>query len=262
MKRVSSRDNPVFKHLRLLARDAGYRREQSATIADGDHLVGAALDCSWPVTRLVTRSGESKPALHVVVERARSRGIELIELAPALFDQVSPVATPSGVLAEIGIKAGSNPAGMQGDILALAGVQDAGNLGSLLRSAAAAGIQAAWCDSLCAHAWSPKALRAGMGAQFHIQVIEGCDLAGLIANSLQRVLVTCLDGATESLYQLDLRQPSIWIFGSEGQGVPVTLRDLADIQVRIPMPGDIESLNVGAAAAICFFEQVRQRQIG
>jgi len=98
-----------------------------------------------------------------------------------------------------------------------------------------------------------------MGAQFQVRIVEACDLAATLTASPQPSYVTSLGARSESLYALDLRQPGIWVFGAEGQGVPAELIAQADHEVRIPMPGIIESLNVAAAAAICLFEQVRQR---
>ena len=207
---------------------------------------------------MAVRSGTSSDKILSLADQVTRRGGDVLEFGADLFDQISPVATPSGVLAEIEVRS-SVIVDKEHDVLVLAGVQDAGNLGTLLRSAAAAGIRYIWCDKYCAQPWSPKVLRAGMGAHFNLNIVESGDLAAWLADDKRQILVTCLDGDTRSLYELNLSEPSVWIFGSEGQGVPAELRNLADIRVRIPMPGQIESLNVGAAAAVCFFEQVRQR---
>lgn len=259
MKRIVSRENPLFKHLRLLTDDPRYRREEKATIADGEHLVQAALEADWPIRRVVIRSEDARSATLELVDEAEHRGIEVLDLGAALFDRVSPVTTPSGILCEIGTTSSSLNKTDQGDVLALAGVQDAGNLGALMRSALAAGICNVWCDAKCAQSWSPKALRSGMGAHFRLNIVDACDLDGVLRQDARQSLVTCLEGETTSLYDLDLLSPNIWVFGSEGQGVPPEIRTLATRRVRIPMAGAIESLNVGAAAAVCFFEQLRQR---
>jgi len=183
----------------------------------------------------------------------------VLVMPPGLFNTLSPVTTPTGILAEIPLPETLPAPDANGDVLALAGVQDAGNLGTLLRTAVAAGVTQIWLDRQTTQAWSPKALRAGMGAQFCLSIAENVDLAQRLASSERRVLVTSLETGSVSLYALDLRQPSVWVFGSEGQGVPAALQALAHDRVRIPMPGQIESLNVGAATAVCLFEQVRQR---
>lgn len=264
MKYISSRDNSSFKRLRNLVDDARTRRAEQATIIDGDHLIQAALDAQWPISLLVCREDVKDSALVAgILRQIEITGltVEILVMAPGLFNAISPVLAPTGLLAEISLPAEISVPTTEGDVLALAGVQDAGNLGSLLRTALAAGVRQVWLDSRCAQAWSPKALRAGMGAQFHLSIVEGCELAAHITEGPRQVLATSLADDSVSLFGLDLNRPNLWVFGSEGQGVPIELQALADRRVRIPMPGQIESLNVGAAAAVCLFEQLRQRLV-
>jgi RNA methyltransferase, TrmH family len=145
-------------------------------------------------------------------------------------------------------------------VLLLDGLQDPGNLGSILRSAAAAGIVRVYCGPGTVFAWSPKVLRAGMGAHFLLSIIEDADLAAVIRAARAPVLATS-SHATQSLYEQDLRKPVVWLFGNEGQGVSPALLSLASETIAIPQAQGIESLNVAASAAICFFEQVRQRSM-
>ncbi len=131
----------------------------------------------------------------------------------------------------------------------------------VLRSAAAAGIRQVygWCAARAA--WRhgrPKCLRAGMGAHFILKIVEDADLHDLLRTSALPVLATS-SHAEQTLYQLDLRQPQAWLFGHEGQGVAPELLALATYRVAIPHLGNVESLNVAACAAVCFFEQVRQK---
>lgn len=264
MKFISSRDNPSFKHLRALAEEARYRRECAASLIDGDHLLSAALEADWPIQRLILREDVAEAPATLDFLRRAERGThplqEVLVFAPALFKALSPVQTPTGLLAEIGLPQDNAPTQAAQDVLAIAGVQDVGNLGTMLRTAAAAGIREAWLDRQTTQAWSPKALRAGMGAQFQMRIVEACDLSAALAASRVPSYVTHLGEKSENLYALDLRAPAIWVFGAEGQGVPAELITQATHQLRIPMPGQIESLNVAAAVAVCVFEQVRQRQ--
>jgi TrmH family RNA methyltransferase len=137
-------------------------------------------------------------------------------------------------------------------------LQDPGNLGSILRSAAAAGIEYVFCSKGTAFAWSPKVLRAGMGAHFGLKILENVDLADLIGAAKIPVLATS-SHVPERVYDMDLSQPVAWLFGHEGQGVSHDLLELATYRVSIPHLGTMESLNVAACAAICLFEQVRQK---
>jgi TrmH family RNA methyltransferase len=127
-----------------------------------------------------------------------------------------------------------------------------------LRSAAAAGIGAVFCSPGTAFAWSPKVLRAAMGAHFLLDIFEHVDLSNLLHHSSVPVVATS-SHARQRLYEIDLKRPVAWLFGHEGQGVAEDLLALATHQVAIPHLGAVESLNVAASAAVCFFEQVRQK---
>jgi len=141
----------------------------------------------------------------------------------------------------------------------LDGLQDPGNLGSILRTAAAAGIDRVFCGAGTVAAWSPKVLRAGMGAHFILEIVEDADLRALLAETRVPVFATS-SHAAEPLYACDLTQPCAWLFGHEGKGVSAELLAYADKRVTIPQNPKIESLNVAASVAICLFEQVRQQR--
>ena len=137
-------------------------------------------------------------------------------------------------------------------------LQDPGNLGSILRSAAAAGIKHVFCSAGSVAAWSPKVLRAGMGAHFVLEIVENADLHALVGSATIPVLATS-SHADSTVFAADLTQSLAWLFGHEGQGVSTSLLAMATQQVAIPHAGEIESLNVAASAAVCLFEQMRQR---
>ena len=147
-----------------------------------------------------------------------------------------------------------------GDCIVLDCVQDAGNVGTVLRSAAASGIHHVLLSEGCADAYSPKVLRAGMGAHFLLHIHERVNLCDWRTHYTDRVFATALTEHNNfSLYDLVLHQASAWIFGNEGAGVSPELIATADATVKIPMLGAIESLNIAQAATICLFEQMRQR---
>jgi TrmH family RNA methyltransferase len=143
----------------------------------------------------------------------------------------------------------------------LEALQDPGNLGSILRSAAAAGIARVLLSPDSVQAWSPRVLRAGMGAHFMLHIHENVDLLGAARDFGGRVVVTS-GRAGRSLFDADLRGAVALVFGNEGAGVSARLAAAAHEAVAIPMPGAAESLNVAAAAAICLFERVRQVSAG
>jgi TrmH family RNA methyltransferase len=139
-------------------------------------------------------------------------------------------------------------------------IQDPGNLGSILRSAAAAGIRQIFLSSHCVHAWSPRVLRAGMGAHFMTEIHEQCDLVAL-ARAFKGKVIATSHRATATVFAQDLTGRIALVFGNEGSGISPALAAVAHALVAIPMPGSVESLNIAAAAAICLFERVRQRAV-
>jgi TrmH family RNA methyltransferase len=260
MKSIVSRDNPTFKHLRTLVEDVRYRRDQRATILDGPHLIQSALAHAVRLRRIaVTSQAMSNPEIAAIVERAAQSTCELLEFGEPLLRSVSPVESPSGIVAEIEIPSPQSAVEQVEDMLVLSAIQDVGNLGALLRTAVAVGIRRVWLSPDCTQAWSPKVLRAGMGAHFVMQIEEQIDLHAKLQNYAGQVIATALSPAATNLFALDLAPHTAWLFGSEGQGLSAQLRDMAHHTAMIPMPGGTESLNVGASAAVCLFEQLRQR---
>lgn len=146
------------------------------------------------------------------------------------------------------------------DILLLDAVQDPGNVGSLMRVAAAAGLTHVICANGTAWPWSDKALRAGMGAQSALRIAQPDDRESLFAILKgRRIYLTHLSPECQDLYNLDLSDPTVWVFGNEGAGVSSDLIELSHSQVRIPQSSVVESLNVATSCAVVLFEQRRQR---
>lgn len=258
MKSISSRDNPLFKQLKKLAESGRERRKTDHTLLDGPHLLAACL-ASGHTPELVAVSREAMDKAEVRALLAQVAAQHLVELSPGLFAEISPVDSPAGLLAMIAIPHRKPPASPDFCLL-LEDVQDPGNLGAILRSAAAAGVQAAYLSPHCADAWAPRVLRGGMGAHFVLAIEERVNLCDKAAAFAGMTLATSLD-ARLSLYDLDLTGPVAFMVGNEGAGLSAGLLAAAGAQVRIPMPGKIESLNAAAAASICLFERVRQSAI-
>jgi TrmH family RNA methyltransferase len=257
MKLISSRENPLVKQTKRLLDSSKARREAGLTIADGPHLVSAALGNGVEFAGLLfAESALERSEIALLATRA-PQGHQYV-LPDALFASLSPVDTPTGILGLLPIPNETAKPDIKSDWLVLDGVQDTGNVGTLLRTAAAAGVSDVLLGPGCAQAWSPKVLRAGMGAHFVLRLHESADLRESLADYRGRIAATRLDGATP-LWDCDLGGPVAWIFGAEGQGVSAEIAALASLGVAIPMAPGIESLNVAAAAAICLFEQRRQR---
>lgn len=258
MKSITSRDNPLVKRLKALAGSARERRDQGLALLDGPHLVEAALAHGAELREVVVAQGAmSRPEIAGLL--ARCQAIDHWCLPDALFARASPVDSPTGILAVMAIPTPAEGLPLAGDAVVLDKVQDPGNLGTLLRTAAAAGIGTAVLTPGCAQGWSPRVLRAGMGAHFGLRIVDQADPAALLAGYPGQILATGLGPGAVSLFQVDLKGPVAWLFGSEGQGLSPSLAALATRSVTIPLAPGVESLNVAAAAAVCLFEQLRQR---
>jgi len=253
-KHITSRDNPFFKSLRKLAESSRERKKSAKTLLDGEHLI-AAYVATGRLPEALLLSGVSEKLSAISGLLSQLSDVPVTEFSPGLFSEISPVKTPSGILALIPIPS-PQQAGQDFCVL-LEDIQDPGNLGAILRSAAAAGVQTVYLSTHCADVWSPKVLRAGMGAHFALSIQEDADLPQ-VAQQLPGMLVAASLDAEQSLFDVSLTGSVAFAIGNEGAGLSAELAQLAQQKIRIPMPGAVESLNAAAAAAICFFERVRQ----
>jgi RNA methyltransferase, TrmH family len=250
---ISSRDNPLFKQLKALAGSARERRMRGSILLDGAHLVESYLETFGEPELLVVSDGDC--ALDVMNLLDRLAEIKTITLPPSMFAAVSPVTTPTGILAQVKTPALPLPES-PAFVLMLENIQDPGNLGSMLRNAAAAGVEAVYLSAGCTEAWSPRALRGGQGAHFVLPVVEQADLLSEVRQFQGLTLATAMHGA--SLYEQDLTANVAFIIGNEGAGISQPLIDAASRTITVPMPGRVESLNAASASAVCLFERVRQ----
>ncbi|MES2070791.1 MAG: RNA methyltransferase [Pseudomonadota bacterium] len=258
MKSITSRDNPLYKELKHLATSSQARRKASRTLLDGVHLCEAYLQYGGvPQMCIVAESCLAHHEVDPLLARCAAQGTQTICLPDALYNALSQVEHGVGLMFIIGTPSHALPARLEHSSVLLDNLQDPGNLGSILRSAAAAGIRNIFCSQGTVFAWSPKVMRSGMGAHFLLNIFENVDLESLLKTARIPVLATS-SHATQTIYQVKLDRPVVWLFGHEGQGVAAELMALATNTVTIPQRGEIESLNVAASAAICFFEQVRQ----
>ena len=258
MKLIRSRDNPFYKGLVKLSGSARQRGKDNQTLLDGTHLLNAYLDVGkLPQHVLINDTALNEAEITALL--ARMNGVPVTKLDDRLFAELSELKSTTGIIALIDVPVPDSTIAQNRFILLLEDIRDPGNLGSMLRSAAAAGCDAVFLSKGCTDAWSPRVLRAAMGGHFALQIFELQDLT-LVAKAFAGVLhATTLQG-TCSLYDCDLRGDIAFAIGNEGAGLSAELLELATHQIAIPMCGKVESLNAAAAAAICLFEAVRQRQ--
>lgn len=258
MKTITARDNPAYKALQRLVSKASERKARRLSVLEGAHVVGAALDAGLAPRQVLLRQGSrGDPEARALAARAGQA--EAIELADPLFDALSGLDSPPAIMAVLPTPAGRPVPPRAGFVLGVEDVQDPGNVGTLLRSAAAAGVGHVLLSGSCAFAWSPKVLRAGQGAHFSLNIVEGADLPAFLGTFEGTSVALCGEGALD-LYSLDLTGPLVFLVGNEGAGLSALLEEAATVRAAIPMPGRAESLNAGVAGSIAIFEAVRQRR--
>lgn len=257
VKHVTSRANPLFRDWLKLAKSGRERREQGLTLIDGVHLLEAYLRRGRTPRDVAVAEGTlGRREIAALLKRLAASPVILSD---SLFDELTELASPTGILAVIEIPRARNE-DESGCALLLEDIQDPGNLGSILRTAAAAGVKDAWLSNGCADPWSPRVLRGAMGAHFALSIHERKDLVSTALRRSGRVVALCAH-APRSLYELDLTGTIAFALGNEGTGLTSGLREVASEHAAIPMQGDVESLSVGAAAAVCLFERARQMAI-
>jgi TrmH family RNA methyltransferase len=252
-KHIISRDNPVFKYQKKLAENARERRAEGKTLLDGVHLIESYCQAFGEPELLIIPEGKSSAEANALMQQFEH--ISTMMLPTLMFAELTPVASSTGILAQINMPKIAPPAQVQFALM-LEDIQDPGNLGSMLRTALGAGVDAVYLSKGCTDAWSPKALRGGQGAQFYLPIIEGVDMVATIHAFEGNTYATAMDGA--SLYEQDLTQPTAFVIGNEGAGISHKVHQATRHQVSIPIHANLESLNAAAAAAICLFERKRQ----
>lgn len=247
---VTSRDNPLIKELRKLSQDSTAYRKQGRIWLEGDHLCRAAILRGWKPVLAVFAESFWPLAQSIWAQAA----IKNIVVSDALLPEISGLESPArmGFVLELPAQTDMLPGAAS---VILDRVQDAGNVGSILRSAAAFGFGQIIALKGTAALWSPKVLRAGMGAHFGLRLVEGLDAGALAALSVPIVVTSSHLGSNlhQLVRQKGLPMPCAWAMGHEGQGVSDDLMTRASLKVRIAQPGGEESLNVAAAAAICLY---------
>ena len=262
LKTISSRDNALVKRFAALSRSAPARKRDGMCLLEGEHLAQSYVERVGDLEILAIRDAGSNgvltPAQRALAQRAR----EAVIVAPALFDSLSTLTSPSGVLAIANLPFSSATA-TSGFVLALDEVQDPGNVGTLSRTAAAAGVAQVWLSPGCAFAWSVNTLRAAQGAHFHTQVLEDVDLpVALSAFKGARWATLPRDiGAlkTASLFDTKFAANNALVLSNEGHGLSPNILPALSGGLRIPMEAGVESLNVATAGAIVLYSIFRQQ---
>jgi TrmH family RNA methyltransferase len=257
---ITSVHNPKIQAIRKLQAHAKERRVQHRFVIEGVRLAQEALQAGWEA-HLALFTDQLDERGKAVLDGFITRGVSTEQVTEAVMKTASDTDTPQGLLIVLAAHPLPIPES-QSFILVLDGVRDPGNLGTILRTAAAAGVQDVLLTPGCVDAFAPKVVRAGMGAHFRLPIQQpGWDgIQRILKNPENNLQVYLADSASGKPYtEVDFRSPTALIVGGEASGAGSKSVFLADEKVHIPMPGGSESLNVAVAVSILVFEVVRQR---
>jgi len=263
---ISSKQNSKIKFIRALLGRAKERREAGAFVVEGLRLVEEAVSSNWGF-RFVLYDESLNERGKLLVESLKSRGVEVEQVSESVMKSLSETETPQGILAILQFSNLPTLRQAQGGvpnsldfILIPDQIRDPGNLGTLLRTAAATGVQAVLLPPETTDAFAPKVVRSGMGAHFRLPIhsMTWDEIEQICKSVNLQIYLADMDG--QSCWETDLRQPLALIVGGEAEGASEQARKLANKQISIPMAGNVESLNAGVAGSVLMFEVVRQRK--
>lgn len=249
---ITSRRNPLIARVRKLGADRGFRRSEGVFLCEGVKLVGEAVKWGAAVETVLVAEGTRLPY-------ALPPGAACHTVPEGLMKTCSTLDTPQGVLAVCAMPDTAVPQAIRpGRYLVLDGLQDPGNVGTIWRTADAFGADGLFLAGHCADPFSPKTVRATMGACFRLNVWEGAlaGLAGVLREAHIPLYATALREDTADVRELSLRSAAV-IIGSEGRGVSAQALELCEQTVRIPMTGRCESLNAAVAASVVLWEMYK-----
>ncbi len=266
---ITSRDNPLVKELRRLAQDGAAYRKTGQVWIEGEHLCDAAQARGWRAEIAVI----SERHQHLAQMECSRSATKLVVISDALMRDISGLESPAAIGLVLNLPQ-DMPIEATVRSVILDRLQDPGNAGSILRSAAAFGYAQIIALKGTVALWSPKVLRAGMGAHFSLRIVEAASISQL--HELKHPLAVTSSHRGQYLHELQVKAslskdehsaqelrgllPDFsWVMGHEGQGVSEELEALATAHVRIAQPGGQESLNVAAAAAICLHASAAAR---
>lgn len=254
---ITSVKNPRIKEVRLLQARPKARRDAGVFVVEGIRLAEEAVAAGWR-SHLCLYTSDLNERGSALLEELRAAGTQVELVAEHVMKAASDTQSPQGLLLVVEQQTLQLPQHLQ-RLLVLDHLQDPGNAGTLLRTAAAAGFDAVLLTEGSVDPFSPKVLRAGMGAHFRLPVITlTSDGVVELCRMRQITLWTASAQTGESCYETDLRSALAIVIGSEAHGVGAPLQ-AASRKLHIPMPGGGESLNAAVAGAVLMFETVRQQ---
>lgn len=260
METIQSKDNPLIKDIKKL-KDKKYRIESSRFLIEGFRFVGEALQSDFIVSSVFVSENALDRWQSFSMQDKVQKNTKVYSVTDQILKVISSTDTPQGIVAVVNNKS-IEVENKQGFYTLVDKVQDPGNMGTIIRTAHAAGALGVIITKGTVDIYNEKTLRSTMGSIFHIPIIHDINLESVksLKSNGFRLVVSSLD-TDKNFYDIDLNNKVIIAVGNEGSGISGELMDIADVKIKIPMPGGAESLNVSVAASIMMFEAVRQKLI-
>ena len=260
MQIISSKDNEIIKNIKKL-KDKKYRDLEGSYLIEGIKIVKEAISENANIKQIVVCEeylGNEELDKDVLYEIAK---YNIAYVTKNVFNLLTDVKTPQGIIAIIGKKISSEVVDYNQDIIiALDDIQDPGNLGTILRTVDSANLNQIILSKGSADPYNPKVVRSTMGAIFRVNIIETDNLKEKLLKAQEnnfKIMVTSLN-TQNSIYNVDFNKKVI-VIGNEASGVSKPIQEIADEKVKIPMLGKTESLNASVAAGIMIYEYVRRK---
>jgi TrmH family RNA methyltransferase len=245
---IQSLDNPLIKQIVKLVNTSSYRKSEKKCVIYGLHLIEEAYKYGFLESILVDEAHNYKDL---------PKDVSIYKVSPKVLAKINLLEGKYDIVGVANFKTSNNDIYNE-DCIVLDNVQDPGNLGTIIRSAKASGINNIVLTNGCVDSYNPKVLRSSQGAVFGVNIIDIDDITNFIKRFKGSIIATVPD-AKNSLYDIDLRSTTAFVFGNEGSGISSNILNMIDTKVNIPMQNNTESINVAMAMAVCVFEQLRQR---
>lgn len=254
MLEIESKNNNLFKEIKKL-KEKKHRIKSNKYLIEGLRFVEEAIKSKVSIDSIIFTESfkEKNPNLFLKI----NENIKLIQMNEALLKQLCSTENPQGIVGVINMQ---NKELKSGELVVLVDkVQDPGNMGTIIRSAHAAGAAGIVMTKGTVDIYNDKTLRSTMGSIFYIPIVEddSLDFVKSLKKEGYKLVVSSLQGKN-NFFEENLQGKVMIAVGNEGNGVSDEVYDIADIKVKIPMPGEAESLNVAVATSIMIYEKIRQ----
>ena len=258
-KILTSIKNPLIKQVRKLHRSKE-RQKQNLLLIEGSNLIEAACQADYKLDIIFYTAGwqsNHQPLCRIIDQR----GIRTELVSQEVLNAIATTVNPDGVVAIAPrLHVAQQAPTLKNLGIALERLQDPGNLGTIVRTAAATGVDGLWLSADSVDFYSPKVLRASVGEWFRLPVVTDQHLPQLVKQQQQQgvQIIATTSQASKTYWEVDFTPPSLILLGNEGAGLSAELIDLADIRIKIPLANQVESLNVAIASALILYEAQRQ----